>query len=225
MAHKRVLVIMAHPDDEVLGCGATLALHAQRGDEVRAVIVCEGESLRYGRAGVGQARHIERSQAELGIARVEQLSFPDQTLDQTPLTKIISPLEAIIREMAPQVIYTHHAGDLNRDHVQVFSAAMVAALPFNASIEAILSAQVPSCTEWSYPRTFVPDTWVNVAETLDAKLRAMACYESELKPFPHPRSLEAISIHAKACGLQVCLEAAEAFMTVRRVCSNGQPPF
>jgi len=221
MAQKRVLAIMAHPDDEVLGCGATLALHARRGDEVCAVIVCESESLRYGPAGVGQARHIEKSQAELGIARVEQLLFPDQTLDQTPLTKIIAPLESIVREMAPQIIYTHHPGDLNRDHVQVFSAAMVAARPFDASIEAILAVHVASCTEWSFPRTFVPDTWVNIAETLDAKLRAMACYESELKPFPHPRSLEAITLQAKACGLQVCLEAAEAFTTVRRICSQA----
>src|SRR5256886_10374299 len=102
---KRVLVIAAHPDDELLGCGGTVALHVRAGDSVTAVIACEGESLRYGPNGVGQRGHTRRAAAELGVADVRELGVRDQRLDTPPLTEIITPPEHVLREIHPQVVY------------------------------------------------------------------------------------------------------------------------
>ena len=222
MADKRVLVIAAHPDDEVLGCGGTLALHARSGDFVGAVIACEGESLRYGEAGVGQSAHTQRAADKLGIRDVRLLGYPDQRLDTLTLTEIITPLEKVIRELQPQIIYSHHGNDVNRDHQLLFQALMVATRPTESCIETVYSFDTASSTEWTYPRTFVPDTWVDISSTLEAKLEAMACYQSEVREYPHPRSLKALEYKARAWGNQCCLDAAEVFMTVRRVMRHGQ---
>jgi N-acetylglucosamine malate deacetylase 1 len=224
MAGERqpVLAIAAHPDDEVLGCGGVLALHARAGDSVTVVLACEGESLRYGPAGVGQDAHVRRAAATLGVQDVRQLRFPDQALDTLRLTELIAPLEAVVREVRPRVVYCQHGGDVNRDHHLLFQAALVATRPTEACIDAVYAFDTASSTEWAYPRTFVPDTWVDIATTLEAKLAAMACYESELRPYPHPRSLRALEHRARAFGNQVCLDAAEVFMTVRRVARGGR---
>jgi LmbE family N-acetylglucosaminyl deacetylase len=219
-----VLAIAAHPDDEVLGCGGVLALHARAGDAVTIVIVCEGESLRYGSAGVGQDAHILRAARTLGVRDVRPLRFPDQALDTIRLTELIAPLETVVREVRPRVVYCQHGGDVNRDHQVLFQAVLVATRPTEVCIDAVYAFDTASSTEWAYPRTFVPDTWVDISATLAAKLEAMACYESEVRPYPHPRSLEALEHRARAFGNQVCLEAAEVFLTVRRIARGGRTP-
>jgi LmbE family N-acetylglucosaminyl deacetylase len=215
-----ILAIAAHPDDEVLGCGGVLALYARRGTPVTIVIVCEGESLRYGPSGVGQASHILRAAEKLGCASVRHLRFPDQALDTLRLTELITPLEKIVREVRPRVVYCQYGGDVNRDHQVLFQAILVATRPTESYLDAVYAFDTASSTEWAYPRTFIPDTWVDISQVLEAKLAAMACYESELRPYPHPRSLKALEYRARAFGNQVCLEAAEVFMTVRRVTRN-----
>jgi LmbE family N-acetylglucosaminyl deacetylase len=217
-----VLAIAAHPDDEVLGCGGVLALHARQGDAVTIVIACEGESLRYGPDGVGQGSHIQRAAAAIGCADVRHLRFADQALDTMRLTEIIAPLEAIVREIRPRIVYCQHGGDVNRDHHLLFEAALVATRPTETCIEAVYAFDTASSTEWGFPRRFIPDTWIDISSTLDAKLAGMACYESELRPYPHPRSLKALEYRARAHGNQVCMEAAEVFMTVRRVHRDGR---
>ena len=217
-------MIAAHPDDELLGCGGTAALHARAGDAVTAVIACEGESLRYGPAGVGQNGHMQRAAGTLGLKDVRQLAFPDQRLDTMPLTELITPLERIVREVQPAIIYCQYGGDVNRDHQVLFQAVLVAARPTEPCIEAVYAFDTASSTEWAFPRSFTADTWVDISETLETKLAAMACYESEVRPYPHPRSLEALRYRAKAWGNQHCLDAAEAFMTVRRTLRHGQTP-
>jgi LmbE family N-acetylglucosaminyl deacetylase len=212
-----VLCIAAHPDDEVLGCGGVLALHARNGEPVTIVIVCEGESLRYGPDGVGQRSHIQQAAARLGATSVRHLSFPDQALDTLRLTELITPLEKILREVQPRIVYSQHGGDVNRDHHILFQAVLVATRPTETFIETVYAYDAASSTEWAFPRTFVPDTWIDISATLNDKLAAMACYESELRPYPHPRSLKALEYRARAYGNQVCMEAAEVFMTVRRV--------
>ncbi|MCC6419139.1 MAG: PIG-L family deacetylase [Gemmataceae bacterium] len=212
-----ILAIAAHPDDEVLGCGGVLALHARAGDPVTVVLVCEGESLRYGPGGVGQGSHILRAAEKLGGVTVRHLGFPDQALDTLRLTELIAPLEKVVREVRPRIVYCQYGGDVNRDHQILFQAILVATRPTETCIEAVYAFDTASSTEWAYPRTFVPDTWIDISATLDAKLAAMACYESELRPYPHPRSLEALEHRARAFGNQVCMDAAEVFMTVRRV--------
>jgi LmbE family N-acetylglucosaminyl deacetylase len=218
------LVIAAHPDDEVLGCGGVLALHARAGDHATIVIVCEGESLRYGPEGVGQASHILRAAEKLGVRDVRHLRFKDQALDTIRLTELIAPLEQVIREVRPRVVYCQYGGDVNRDHQILFQAILVATRPTEEFIDAVYAFDTASSTEWAYPRTFVPDTWVDISKTLAAKLEAMACYVSELRDYPHPRSLKALEHKARAFGNQVCLDAAEVFMTVRRISRNGQAP-
>jgi len=221
---KSVVVIAAHPDDELMGCGGTVALHTRDGDDVVSVIVCEGESLRYGPNGVGQAEHTRRAAATLGVRDVRALGFPDQRLDTLTLTEIITPLERILREVRPSLVYCQYGGDINRDHELLFKALLVAARPTESYLDAVYAFDTASSTEWAYPRTFVPDTWVDIAPTLEVKLAAMACYESEVRPYPHPRSLDALRHRALAWGNQHCMDAAEVFMTVRRTLRCGQTP-
>jgi LmbE family N-acetylglucosaminyl deacetylase len=216
--------VAAHPDDELLGCGGTLALHTRAGDRVTVVIVCEGESLRYGRGMQNMNAQTMSACRRLGVTDIRLLGLADQTLDSMTLTQIIMPLEQIVRETRPQLVYTQHGGDINRDHEVLFKALLVATRPMESYIEAIYSFDTASSTEWAFPRTFVPDTWVDITETMETKLEAMACYRSEVRPYPHPRSLVALEHRAKAWGNQNCLNAAEVFMTVRRVYRNGQTP-
>jgi LmbE family N-acetylglucosaminyl deacetylase len=221
---RRVLVIAAHPDDEVLGCGGTVALHTKAGDDVTSVIMCEGESLRYGQNGVGQTEHIRLAAEALGVRDVRALGFADQRLDTLPLTELICPLDRIVKEVQPQVVYCQWGGDINRDHHLLFQAALVATRPTACWVQAVYAFDTASSTEWAYPRTFTADTWVDISATLELKLAAMACYTSEVRPYPHPRSIEALRHRAHAWGNQQCLEAAEAFMTVRRTLNHGKTP-
>jgi LmbE family N-acetylglucosaminyl deacetylase len=221
MAERRVLVIAAHPDDEVLGCGGTVARHARHGDAVTSVIVCEGESLRYGPDGVGQRSQALSAAEVLGVRDLRWLAFPDQRLDTIPLTDVIGCLEEVVREVRPEIVYGQFGGDINRDHQLLFQALLVATRPTEDFIRNVYAFDTASSTEWAYPRTFAPDTWVEITDTLDAKVRAMACYRSELRPYPHPRSLEALEHRARAWGAQACLPAAEVFMTVRQLVRNG----
>ena len=218
------MVIGAHPDDELLGCGGTVALHTRAGDDVTSIVVCEGESLRYGPGGVGQGEHVMRAATTLGVRDVRQLGFADQRLDTLTLTDIITPLEEAVREVQPEVVYCQFGGDINRDHQILFQAILVATRPTAKSIQTVYAFDTASSTEWAYPRSFTPDTWVDISDTLDTKLAAMACYESEVREYPHPRSLGALRNRAKAWGNQHCLDAAEVFMTVRRTKRDGQTP-
>jgi len=219
-----VLVIAAHPDDELLGCGGTVALHARAGDCITSVIVCEGESLRYGPGGVGQGEHMRQAANTLGVKDVRTLGFPDQRLDTVTLTEIITPLEAVVREIEPDIVYCQYGYDINRDHQVLFQAILVATRPTVRSIRGVYAFDTASSTEWAYPRSFTADTWVDISTTLDVKLAAMACYESEIREYPHPRSLGALRHRAKAWGNQQCIDAAEVFMTVRRMLRDGQAP-
>lgn len=224
MPSRRVLVIAAHPDDELLGCGGTIALHVRAGDRVTAVIVCEGESLRYGTQGVGQQAHAQRAAQTLGVSESRLLGFPDQRLDTITLTEVISALSKVVGEVRPDIVYCQFGGDVNRDHQLVFQAVLVATRPTERSIASIYAFDTASSTEWAYPRSFQPDTWIDISSTLELKLQAMACYESEVRDYPHPRSLEALRYRAKAWGNQSCMDAAEVFMTVRRLVRDGQTP-
>jgi N-acetylglucosamine malate deacetylase 1 len=218
------LVIAAHPDDEVLGCGGTIALHTRRGERVVALIACESVSLRYRENPVDMDRQMREAAGILRVEEVLQFGLPDQALDTMRLTDLIVRLEEVVREVQPRVVYCQYGGDVNRDHQLLFKATLVATRPLVDSIEAVYSYSTLSSTEWGYPRTFIPDTWVDISTTLDQKLAAMACYESELRDFPHPRSLRAIRSKAEAEGSACCLRAAETFMTVRRISRGDQTP-
>ncbi len=212
-----VLVIAAHPDDEVLGCGGTIAAHADRGDTVRVLIACEGESLRYGQAGVGQRAHSAAAASILGVEPPVLIGFTDQSLDTVPQVELIQALQDHVGDHAPDVIYCQSGCDVNSDHQALFRAALVAFRPTVESIRAFLTWYTASSTDWAFPRSFTPDTWVDISSSIDRKIKAMECYQSEVRDYPHPRSCEALRAQAKFFGSQVCRTHAEVFQTVRRV--------
>jgi N-acetylglucosamine malate deacetylase 1 len=224
----RVLAIAAHPDDEVLGCGGTLAKHAARGDRVTILILGEGLTSRApsreaaSRETLPDLQHDARqAAASLGITDVRLLQFPDNRFDGVDLLDVVKAIEGVKTDMHPDFVYVHHWGDLNVDHRVTFDAALAAfrPMPGERAVD-VFAFEVPSSTGWGGPspdRAFVPTHYVSIAAELDAKIRAMAAYRSERRAWPHPRSPEALRAWAQYRGTQVGLEAAEAFATVRTV--------
>lgn len=212
---KSVLVIAAHPDDEILGLGGTIRKHVLAGDTVHSVVMCEGTSVRYEGMDVPQRVHGHAAAEILGVTSFEMLSFPDQKLDTLNLMEVISPIEERVRKHQPQIVYTHFGQDLNRDHQILCEAVLVACRPVEPCVEAIYAYETPSSTEWNTPIRFVPNHFVDISETLETKLEAFACYESEVRPYPHPRSLQHLRHRAHYWGNLMYMHAAEAFVTYR----------
>ncbi|MBP5609073.1 MAG: PIG-L family deacetylase [Lachnospiraceae bacterium] len=212
---SRVLVVAAHPDDELLGVGGTVIKHVQVGDEVRSIIMCEGESLRYG-TDVGQNTAIQEAADVMGVSRVYQFKFPDQRLDTYTLTELITPLEQVSEEFKPDIIYCQSGSDANRDHRILFEAALVAFRPNSEWIKEFMCFYTASSTEWGHPKTFAPDTWIDISAQLDKKIEAFERYTSEVREYPHPRSSEALRHQAAFWGNQCCMEAAEVCVSIRR---------
>ncbi len=216
-----VLVVAAHPDDELLGPGGTLARHVLEGEEVHAVILAEGASSRYEDGMAGVLASASRDAAKLlGLSSVEVGSFPDQRLDTLPLLEVTQHVEAIVDQLRPTVVYTHFPGDVNADHGVVARATWTACRPYVVPrLRRFAVYETASSTEWAWPLgdAFRPNHFVDIEATLSQKLRAMACYESELRPYPHPRSLQALEERAAHWGSQVGRRAVEAFQVLREV--------
>lgn len=227
----KVLVIGAHPDDEILGVGATLAKHAAQGDEVYACLLCEHVNARRNKPEhVRFLEQVHAAKKNVGIKEILFFDFPNIAMNTVPTLKIVQAIEESIIRFTPEVIYTHHTGDVNDDHHVVFHATMAAmrlpergnirGLPRNM-IKEVLCYETPSSTEWAPPLSataFLPNVYVDVSGFLDNKLAALKCYENVMKPYPHPRSIEAITAKAKTTGVQAGLEVAEAFMLMRKLC-------
>ena len=220
-------VIAAHPDDEVLGCGGTIARFAADHD-VRIAILCEGEAARYKERGDAPASKIQalrqaaRVAADiLGANSVDLLGLPDQRLDTLPLIEVTHAIEEWLSQIDPTVVYTHHPGDLNLDHTITARAVMTATRPLPGSrVREVYAFEIPSSTEWSFQQiqpVFRPNTFVDVGATIDAKVRAMEAYAREARPFPHPRSPEAIRAIAQRWGSVVGTGHAEAFELIRSI--------
>lgn len=217
---NRVLVVAAHPDDELLGVGGIVRKHANAGDAVRSVIMCEGESLRYGK-DVGQREATREAAALLGVEKTYSLGYPDQKLDTYTLTELIAPLEKISEEFRPDIVYCQSGSDANRDHKILFEAASIAFRPTSAWVREFYAFYTASSTEWGYPRDFAPDTWVDISDVLDVKIAAFERYTSEVRPYPHPRSSQALVYQAHFWGNQCCMDAAEVLVTIRRCQREG----
>ena len=219
-----ILVVAAHPDDEVLGAGATIARHAKTGDKVTVLILATGLDSRG--AADAQAHRVLRHQAEtaasiLGVRDLKFADFPDNRMDTIALLDVVKAIEDLAGRVNPQTVYTHCARDLNVDHEITARAVATAFRPLpNASAKRILAFDVPSATDWNPSAApFAPTTFIDATATLETKLKAMACYEGELRPFPHARSLEAIRARAVAWGTHVGLAAAEPFELLREIVS------
>ncbi len=217
---RRMVIFAAHPDDEVLGCGATAARLAREGHVVIPVVVCENASVRYGGEMKQNLEKWARSCADiLGIADPVFLGLPDQRLDKYSALEMAQTLEQVIVDLQPEVVFTHHGGDINKDHRVVFEATMVATRPLPASrVQTVYTYETISSTEWAttgFYASFLPNTFFNVSETLELKIEAFGQYLSEVRDFPHPRSLEGIRVRARDWGARVGVPAAEAFQLVR----------
>ena len=221
----KILVIAAHPDDEVLGCGATMAAHAQAGDRVDTLILAQGITSRSGADDSAHLARLKRAAEQanrlLGAESLTLHDFPDNRMDAVDLLDVVKTVEGFLRKMRPDIIYTHHAGDLNIDHRVVHQAVVTACRPLPSSpAGTLLFFEVPSSTEWQAPGVapaFSPNWFVDAGRTLDAKLQALRAYESEMRTWPHARSLEAVGHLAHWRGASVGLEAAEAFMLGRHL--------
>lgn len=218
----RVLVVAAHPDDEVLGCGGVLARHAARGDETQVVIATRGVSELYDDDQVEQTRQeLREAHRVLGVSSAQFLDFPAPRLDVVPGHELADAIGRVVRALVPELMYIPHRGDIHTDHQAVYRAALVAARPIDGCpVRKILSYETLSETEWAAPsgdQSFVPTVYVDIGEYLEDKLQAMACYHGQMKAPPHARSLRSIEALARLRGSTVSLYAAEAFMLVREI--------
>lgn len=218
MAH--ILAIVAHPDDEVLGAGATLARHAMEGDTVTIAFMADGEASRGSKDGIAMRKEAAKASAKIiGAQECRFFSFPDNAMDSVPLLEISQKIESVIADAKPDTIYTHNPEDLNIDHQLTARAVMTAARPvWPFSIGTILAFETLSSTEWSAPvfgNAFAPDYYVECEVSWNKKLDAMECYKNEMRPFPHPRSKEAIDGLGIYRGIQAGFKKAEAFKVLR----------
>lgn len=218
---RRILVIAAHADDEALGCGGTLARHAAEGDTVHALFLADGVTSRRGSASADAGRRMEaaeRAHVYLGIAGATYLGLPDNRLDTVPLLDIVQMIEGACAEQMPDVVYTHHFGDLNIDHRVAHAAVMTACRPLpGSSVKEIYAFEVISSTEWQSPQVapFVPSHYVDISHYVERKLEALQAYGDEMRAPPHSRNLEHVVHLARHRGHTVGLAAAEAFVAVR----------
>lgn len=222
----KILIIAAHPDDEVLGCGGTIARMSEEGHDISIAILSEGITSRYlHREDVDKemVQNLDKRSHQvakiLGVKNIQLFDLPDNRFDTIALLDIVKILEERIEKNKPDCIFTHHASDLNVDHVLTNRATLIATRPLeNTSVKTVLSYEVPSSTEWAFQTTltgFRPNIFIDINGTLDIKINAMQLYESECRKYPHPRSSESLRANASRWGSVSGMKAAEAFELVR----------
>ena len=235
--YMNVLIIAAHPDDEVLGMGGTIAKHTSQHDNVSIVYLVTGITARreisvsgdqiknlpkkiqeYWRQQIEKLRQNAKESARLlKVKNVKFFDFPDNEMDRVDLLDVIKVIEKEIKNVRPDRIYTNHYGDLNIDHKVVFNATLSACSPYNFPVKEILSFEVLSSTEWNYPYNFNPNHFVDIESHLEKKINAMKLFVNEIRKFPHPRSSENIKSVARRWGSVSGFKAAEAFELIRRI--------
>jgi LmbE family N-acetylglucosaminyl deacetylase len=221
---KKMLIVAAHPDDEILGCGGTIARLVKGGYEAYTMILGEGITSR-DETRVRKKRKEEISQLKkqvheankiIGIKEVFIYDLPDNRFDSVPLLDIVKLIEKVKNKLKPDILFTHYEKDLNIDHQLTYHAVMTAARPLpGETVKEIYSFEVLSATEWKFPLTFSPDCFFDITATIDIKTKAMEIYQSELRAYPHPRSLKGLRLNAENWGMKVGIAYAEAFKTVR----------
>jgi LmbE family N-acetylglucosaminyl deacetylase len=222
------LVVAAHPDDEVLGCGGTIAKLAASGHAVHVLLLADGESSRSGVSAEASSQRTQTRHAAalaagriLGCASVRVEALPDNRLDSMDLLDIVKLVESAIEATVPATVFTHHSGDVNVDHRMAHEAVLAACRPQPGHpVRELYFFEVPSSTEWRPPgsaQVFAPNRFMDISQTLSVKLRALEAYAAELRLFPHPRSVEAVTALARWRGASVGVEAAEAFMVGRQI--------
>lgn len=222
--NKKILIVAAHPDDEVLGCFGTVSKLIEEGYDAYTLILSGGKTSR----GEVDKKELDLLQEEMkkaneliGIKKIFTASFPDNAFDSVPLLEIVKEIESVKNELKPEIIFTHHFGDMNIDHQITHRAVLTATRPMqDECVKTIYAMEIPSSTEWnafSAQNVFIPNVFFEIEKTIDLKIKAMAEYKSELRDYPHPRSLEHIKELAKVSGAKVGLNYSENFMLIRSI--------
>jgi LmbE family N-acetylglucosaminyl deacetylase len=229
--NKKILVVVAHPDDELLGLGATMhKLIDEQHCSVRVIILGEGITSRSDKRDPKEwskelkihRQNIEEARKAIGYESVGIYDFPDNRFDTVALLDLIKVIEKEKEDFQPEIIFTHHGGDVNIDHQKTFEAVLTATRPMNhEKVKTIITFETPSGTEWmasSDPKHFSPNLFIEISENnLSAKIKAMESYEFEKRVYPHPRSPESLRILAQQRGLSVGKFFAEAFTIIRYI--------
>lgn len=223
-----VLVFAPHPDDEVLGCGGTMARYIAEKNDVYVCIVTSGFPPIYERDYKAALEngwpHIQypdiiKAHKLIGIKETFFLQFPTVMLETVPRYELNGKINELVQKIKPEVVFIPHFGDMQRDHTLVSEAVMVAVRPkYEDTIKYVYSYETLSETEWNIPHAsnmFIPNTYVNIVPFLSTKLDAMNCFSTQICEFPNPRSLEAVEALAKYRGSTMGVEAAEAFSLIR----------
>lgn len=219
---RKILVVVAHPDDETLGAGGTIRRLADAGIRVDLLVATDGSSAQFGGDMAARDRrnaHLDKACGILGINRRIVLDFPDMRLDTVPHIELNRAIGKFAAEEDYDTILTHHPGDVNKDHEQVFNSVMVVARPVpGTSLRNVATFFVNSSTEWGAPLAngaFMPNLFVDIDKTIERKIEALVAYEDELRAWPHPRSVEAVRSRARTVGSEVGVGHAEAFQLIR----------
>tara|TARA_B100001750_G_scaffold181686_1_gene150284 strand:+ start:3510 stop:4220 length:711 start_codon:yes stop_codon:yes gene_type:complete len=231
-----VLVIVAHPDDEVLGMGGTILKHSKKGDKVTVAYLTTGITSRRSTNYKSNSKYeITKKQENnlkkqilelqndakkvcnlLKVKKVKFYDFPDNELDTISLLKIIKTVEELIIKVKPERVYTSHFGDLNVDHRIVYESVLTAIRPSEIKVKELLCFELLSSTEWSFSYNFKPNYFINIEGELQKKISAMKLYKNEIRKYPHPRSIESIKHTAGKWGTVSGFNAAEAFQLIRK---------
>jgi LmbE family N-acetylglucosaminyl deacetylase len=231
LKNKKVMIVVAHPDDELLGLGATMNMLINDYDvSTHVVILGEGITSRSNSRSVEiwemelkkHKKNILLAQKAIGFQSVSIHDFPDNRFDSVSLLDIIKVIEKEKNGFNPTVVFTHHGGDLNIDHQRTFEAVLTACRPMeNEMVKTIVAFETPSGTEWQStadPRRFNPNLFFEISENnLNAKISGMEHYEYERRTYPHPRSPEALRLQAQRWGVAVGKNYAEAFQLIRSI--------
>lgn len=220
--NKKILVIAAHPDDEILGCGGTIIKHIKKKDIVNVVFLSDGESSRKNddlKISIRKKQAISCCKF-LNTKKPYFFNFPDNKLDSIPLLHIIKKIENTIKKLKPEIIYTHYFGDLNIDHQKTFEAVNVACRPLKKNtVKNIFCFEILSSSEWqiSTKKKFNPNYFINIDNEIKQKLSALKMYKNELKKYPHSRSLKGVNALSMYRGIQSGNKHAEAFYIARSI--------
>ena len=218
---QKTLVIAAHPDDEILGCGGIIKKLSTK-EDFFVVIMTGGADGRYSSDMEEKLRqNAKDANSIIGTKELFFESFPNQKLETVPISNIIQTIEAYISKFKPHRVFTHFANDLNKDHQILAEATFTATRPIvGQEVKEVYSYNVPSSTEWNMTdltKMFVPNVFVDIKDEISPKIEAMKKYPSECRAYPHPRSPEALRVHANYWGLTVGLEYAEPFKLIRKM--------
>lgn len=229
MNMKNVLVVAAHPDDDILGCGGTIAKYTKLGIKFKVIFIAEGTTCRFATEEINSENalkeiekrntYAKKSLEVLGVKEFTFYNLPCGRLDQEPIIEIGKIIEKEIKEFKPDTIFTHSNIDVNNDHLRVFQgvlqATRVGALNF---VNQVYSFEILSSSEWRFVEAFKPNVFISLdKEHIDLKIKSLNEYVSEIKEFPFPRSNEGLEILAKRRGMQIGKKYAESFSLVREV--------